>query len=106
MPLIVPNDNRGRSWDRTPTRYIHTRRYEVLKGPRLDSARAIQSTAFDWALTELEASPHLKIRCSTSRRVNLAERLVQARRALAEQDEEVTPPSALDRNRRRCRGRA
>ena len=76
MPLIIPSEARGRSWDRTPKSTIETRRYEVLEGPRLDGARAVQREAFDWALGMLERHPYLKVRAKGD---SLWSRLTRAR---------------------------
>ena len=61
MPLIIPSDAKGQGWDRTPKRYIETRRYEILSGPPLGPARTAHRVAYDWALGVLEAVPDLKV---------------------------------------------
>ena len=76
MPVIIPSETRGRSWDRTPKSTIETRRYEVVEGPRLDEARTVQRETFDWALGMLERHPHLKVR---ARGDSLWSRLTRAR---------------------------
>ena len=77
MPLIIPTNEPGGRWDRTPRSWIYTRRYRVGAAPGPEKARAIQREAYDWALRMMDENPNLKVRAKGD---SLWARLTQARR--------------------------